>query len=379
MHKEKISYIIGDNVYTIIEKLTDSSKEIINSSTNLITQLSSLFESMEDDIILEILSDAAKINDFISYISGFAKNELQEIKIKSKIAIQKAEKRKGKILKMKEENKKLKEKIKEAEIEKQKLILNIDSISSQLSEIYMENQIRERDFNIEKMNKKNEKIIKEKYVKEINDMQKNIDILKEKNKTSETNATKFKRKSVILEEKNKRLTDELGAQTMQFLKKVKEQNDLRNTINSLKLQNNDLFQKLKNSHTQIETLQNVCKNLREKIEKNEVLKENIQNNFVRNENKDLKSGKNVIQLKEKNISNVSDSDNDFENNVRYKTFSNLNDLLAEESDFSCKKENSKKFEKTNGKKKKKNNFKRYSFDLDYIFEINLNTYENFFC
>ena len=79
MQKEKISYIIGDNVYTIIEKLTDSSKEIINSSTNLITQLSSLFESMEDDIILEILSDAAKINDFISYISGFAKNELQEI------------------------------------------------------------------------------------------------------------------------------------------------------------------------------------------------------------------------------------------------------------------------------------------------------------
>ena len=379
MHKEKISYIIGDNVYTIIEKLTDSSKEIINSSTNLITQLSSLFESMEDDIILEILSDAAKINDFISYISGFAKNELQEIKIKSKIAIQKAEKRKGKILKMKEENKKLKEKIKEAEIEKQKLILNIDSISSQLSEIYMENQIRERDFNIEKMNKKNEKIIKEKYVKEINDMQKNIDILKEKNKTSETNATKFKRKSTILEEKNKRLTDELGAQTMQFLKKVKEQNDLRNTINSLKLQNNDLFQKLKKSHTQIETLQNVCKNLREKIEKNEVLKENVQNNFVRNENKDLKSGKNIIQLKEKNISNISDSDNDFENDVRYKTFSNLNDLLAEESDFSCKKENSKKFEKTNGKKKKKNNFKRYSFDLDYIFEINLNTYENFFC
>ena len=378
MHKEKISYIIGDNVYTIIEKLTDSSKEIINSSTNLITQLSSLFESMEDDIILEILSDAAKINDFISYISGFAKNELQEIKIKSKIAIEKAEKRKGKILKMKEENKKLKEKIKEAEIEKQKLILNIDSISSQLSEIYMENQIRERDFNIEKMNKKNEKIIKEKYVKEINDMQKNIDILKEKNKTSETNATKFKRKSVILEEKNKRLTDELGAQTMQFLKKVKEQNDLRNTINSLKLQNNDLFQKLKNSHMQIETLQNVCKNLREKIEKNEVLKENIQNNFVRNENKDLKSGKNIIQLKEKNISNISDSENDFENDIRYKTFSNLNDLLAEESDFSCKKENSKKFEKTNGKKKKKNNFKRYSFDLDYIFEINLNTYENFF-
>ena len=231
MYKTKSSYIIEENTYKKIDTLTSSSKEIIGSSTNLISQLSSLFESIEDDIVSGILTDAGKINDFISLISSFTKNELQEIKIKSKMAIEKAEKRKLKITKLKEENKKLEEKIKEAEIEKQQLILNIDSISSQLSDLYMENQTRERKLTYEKINKKNEKIIKEKYIKEINDMQKDIDILKEKNKTSENNATKFRRKSLILEEKNKKLNDELGAQTMQFLKKMKEQNDLRNTIN----------------------------------------------------------------------------------------------------------------------------------------------------
>ena len=403
MFKEKLNYIIGENIYDKIDKLTNSSKEILNSSTNLITQLSSLFESMDDEIILEILSDAGKINDFISSISSFTKNELQEIKIKSKIAIEKAEKRKGKISKIKEENEKLKEKIKEAEEEKEKLILNIDSISSQLSEIYMENQIREKNFNDEKINKKNEKIMKEKYIKEINDMQKDMDILKEKSKTFESNATKFKRKSIILEEKNKRLCDELGAQTMQFLKKVKEQNDLRNMINSLKLQNNDLFQKVKNSHIQIEKLQKYCKNLEEKIEKDKRLRKNSENNFNNNENNNdsynnndinnsninnsninnsnnIKSGKKIKQFKEKNISNISDSDNDNknENDIRYKTFSNLNDLLVDESDNSCKKEINKKFDRKSSKKLKNNNFKRYSFDLDYIFEINLNTYENFF-
>ena len=243
----------------------------------------------------------------------------------------------------------------------------------------MENQIREKNLNDEKMNKKNEKIMKEKYIKEINDMQKDMDILKEKSKTFENNATKFKRKSIILEEKNKRLCDELGAQTMQFLKKVKEHNDLRNMINSLKLQNNDLFQKVKNSHIQIEKLQKYCKNLEEKIEKDKRLRKNSENNFNNKENNsnNIKSGKKIKQFKEKNISD-SDNDNKNENDIRYKTFSNLNDLLVDESDNSCKKEINKKFDRKSSKKFKNNNFKRYSFDLDYIFEINLNTYENFF-
>ena len=83
-----------------------------------------------------------------------------------------------------------------------------------------------------------------------------------------------------------------------------------------------------------------------------------------------------MQIRDKDI---SDSDN--ENDLRYKTFSNfsnLNDLLADESDASSKIEINNKIETVYNKKKKKDNFKRHSFDLDYIFEINLNTYENFF-
>ena len=377
MYKTKTSYSIEENVYKKIDILTNSSKEIIGTSTNLISQLSTLFESIEDDITTGILSDAGKINDFISLISSFTKNELQEIKLKSKIIIEKAEKRKLKIIKLKEENKKLEEKLKEAEIEKQQLILNIDSISSQLSDLYMENQTRERNLTYEKMNKKNEKIIKEKYIKEINNMQKDIDILKEKNKTFENNATKFRRKSLILEEKNKKLNDELGAQTVQFLKKMKEQNELRNTINSLRLQNDNLSKKVKNSISQVEKWQIKYKDLEEKIEKGNNVKKNLENNFIKidNNNNNRKSGKKVIQLREK-----QKLDSDSENDLRYKTFSNLNDLLAEESDISIKKDSSnKKNEIVYNKKKKKGNFRRYSFDLDYIFEINLNTYENFFC
>ena len=375
MYKTKTSYSIEENVYKKIDILTNSSKEIIGTSTNLISQLSTLFESIEDDITTGILSDAGKINDFISLISSFTKNELQEIKLKSKIIIDKAEKRKLKIIKLKEENKKLEEKLKEAEIEKQQLILNIDSISSQLSDLYMENQTRERNLTYEKMNKKNEKIIKEKYIKEINNMQKDIDILKEKNKTFENNATKFRRKSLILEEKNKKLNDELGAQTVQFLKKMKEQNELRNTINSLRLQNDNLSKKVKNSISQVEKWQIKYKDLEEKIEKGNNVKKNLENNFIKiDNNNNRKSGKKVIQLREK-----QKLDSDSENDLRYKTFSNLNDLLAEESDISIKKDSNKKNEIVYNKKKKKGNFRRYSFDLDYIFEINLNTYENFFC
>ena len=370
----KTNYIIEENVYKSIDNLTNSSKDIIITSTNFLSQLTSLLESIEEDEILEILSDAGKINDFISLTSTFTKNELQELKVKSKIAIEKAEKRKNKIIILKEENTKLKEKIKEAETEKQQLILNIDSISSQLSDIYLENQKRERSLSQEQIYKKNEILLKEKYIKEINDMQKDIDILKEKNKTFENNATKFRRKSLILEEKNRKLSDELGAQTMQFLRKMREQNDLKNMINSLKLKNDDLSKKLKN----YEKLKIKYKNLEAKTEKeNEnIVKKNINsNNFIKLDNTSRKSGKKMIQLRDRNI---SDSDNDNENDLRYKTFSNLNDLLAEESDASKNLESSKKIDKIYNKKKAKGNFRRYSFDLDYIFEINLNTYENFF-
>ena len=137
MHIGKTNYIIEENVYKSIDSLTNSSKDIIVTSTNFLSQLTSLLGSIEDDEVLVILSDAGKINDFISLISTFTKNELQELKEKSKIAIKKAEKRRNKISILKEENIKLKEKIKEAEIEKKQLILNIDNISSQLSDIYL--------------------------------------------------------------------------------------------------------------------------------------------------------------------------------------------------------------------------------------------------
>ena len=376
MNKEKMNYIIGENVYKTIENLTNYSKEIIGSSTNLISELSSLFESIEDDITSEILSDAGKINDFISSISLFMKNELQEIKIKSKIAIEKAEKRKGKINKLKEENKNLKEKIKEAENEKKNLILNIDSISSQLSEIYMENQMREKTINMEQIDKRNEKIIKEKYIKEINDMQKDIDNLKEKNKIFENNATKFKRKSIILEEKNKKLKDELGAQTRQYLNKTKEHIELKKTIDSLRLQNDNLSKKVKYSHNQFEKLQEKYQNLEEKIDKEDYTKKIFENNFKKIDINNRKNGKKINQIRDKEI---SDSDN--ENDPRYKTFSNfvnLGDLLGNESDTSNQIESNKISENIYTKKKKKDNFKKYSFDLDYIFEIKCNTYENFF-
>ena len=378
MNKEKMNYIIGENVYKTIENLTNYSKEIIGSSTNLISELSSLFESIEDDITSEILSDAGKINDFISSISLFMKNELQEIKIKSKIAIEKAEKRKGKINKLKEENKNLKEKIKEAENEKKNLILNIDSISSQLSEIYMENQMREKTINMEQIDKRNEKIIKEKYIKEINDMQKDIDNLKEKNKIFENNATKFKRKSIILEEKNKKLKDELGAQTRQYLNKTKEHVELKKIIDSLRLQNDNLSKRVKYSHNQFEKLQEKYQNLEEKIDKEDYTKKIFENNFKKIDINNRKNGKKINQIRDKEI---SDSDNENENDPRYKTFSNfvnLGDLLGNESDTSNQIESNKISENIYTKKKKKDNFKKYSFDLDYIFEIKCNTYENFF-
>ena len=39
MKKVKLSYIIGENVYNTINNLTNYSKEIIGTSTNLITEL----------------------------------------------------------------------------------------------------------------------------------------------------------------------------------------------------------------------------------------------------------------------------------------------------------------------------------------------------
>lgn len=389
MHKEKLTYIMNDNIYKSIDNITASSKEIITTSTNLISELSTLFESIEDDVTLEILSDAAKLNDYVSLFLNFSKNELQEIKEKSKLAIEKAEKRKNKLVKLKEENNELKEKINEAEVEKKQLILNIDNISSQLFTMYQENLNIEKKNNLELINKKNEKIIKEKYLKQINNMQKDIDVLKAQNKVNEENFIKFKRKSVLLEEKNKKLNDELGSQTMHYIKKMKDQNDLKIVVNSLRLKNDELSKKIKFYNSQVEKWKIKCQKLEEQLDEKLEKLEHIENNNMNNNtikkkldfnqtnnNFNKPSEKKIFQLQKENDKENSDSD-DMANDFRYKTFSNLNDLLGDDSDYSNnKKENNKIIY---SKKKIQKNFKKFSFDLDDIFQINLNTYDNFFC
>ena len=373
---EKTNYKLGENIYKSIEDITNSSKETISISTNLLSQLSNLFDSIEDDITSEIISEAGKINDFISTVSTFTKNELQEIKIKNKIAIEKAEKRKGKILKLKEENKKLNEKIEEDRIEKEQLILNIDNISKQLSDLYQENNMLKHKSNLEIMNCKNEKIQKEKYLNQLNNMQNDLDLLKEKNKNFQNNMNKFQRMSVILKEKNKKLNSELGAQTIQFINKIKEHNDQKNLINSLRVQNDELSKKIKYYETQIEVWQIKCKNLEDK--NNDLISKTfyskISEKNINTSNKKIlrKSSKKISQIRKNKKIEFTESDDDKDNeNLRYKTFSNLNDLLGNVSDKSMRKNSSNKSQI--------NKIDIiYSFDLDYFFEIKLNIYENFF-
>ena len=373
---EKTNYKLGENIYKSIEEITNSSKETISISTNLLSQLSNLFDSIEDDITSEIISEAGKINDFISTVSTFTKNELQEIKIKNKIAIEKAEKRKGKILKLKEENKKLNEKIEEDRIEKEQLILNIDNISKQLSDLYQENNMLKHKSNLEIMNCKNEKIQKEKYLNQLNNMQNDLELLKEKNKNFQNNMNKFQRMSVILKEKNKKLNSELGAQTIQFINKIKELNDQKNLINSLRVQNDELSKKIKYYETQIEVWQIKCKNLEDK--NNDLISKTfyskISEKNINTSNKKIlrKSSKKISQIRKNKKIEFTESDDDKDNeNLRYKTFSNLNDLLGNVSDKSMRKNSSNKSQI--------NKIDIiYSFDLDYFFEIKLCIYENFF-
>ena len=165
--ENKKNYQINEVVFNSIDKLTGSSKEISETSVNLMSQLTNLFESIEDETCEEILSDVGKINDFISYVVNISKNELQEIKTKSKLAIEKADKRKDKILSLKEEIESLQEEIGNVEEEKQQLILKVDTMSTELVDIYQENQRNETRAELESISKKNEKIIKDKYIQQL--------------------------------------------------------------------------------------------------------------------------------------------------------------------------------------------------------------------
>jgi chromosome segregation ATPase len=352
MLKNKPNYKLGENIYKSIDKVTNSSKEILTSSTNLITLLSNLFESIEDDVTSEILIEAGKINDFISLISSFTKHELQEIQIKSKIAIDKADKRKMKINKLKEDNKKFEEKINDCENEKQKLTTEINRLSNQLNDLYHMNKIYEEKSKMELINQKNEKMLKEKYINQINIMQKEIDDLKSKNKAFMSTMERYKRQSTVLEEKNRKLSGELGSKTMQFITKMKERTEQEDLINSLRLQNDELSKKIKYLDTENENLRNMCKLLEDKIEKHDNLY------FTRKNRKKLSTIRNVDG------------------------YANLNDLLgfdSNESDVSDK-ENIPEEKKSNKiiegeeiiKQPKKNE------DIVSLFETDFNTYENFF-
>ena len=394
--EEKKSYIINERIYNSIDKLTDDSQEMSEISMNLMTQLKNLLESIEDETCEEILSDIVKLNDFISYVVNISKNELQEIKEKSQLAIEKANKRKQKILNLKEEKASLEEEVKNVESEKQKLILNIDSITTELSEMYQENQRIETKTQIELENKKKENLLKEKYIKQIDEMQRDMENLKSKNEKYEQGMINIRRKSMILEQHNKTLTDQLGSKSFQFLMKVQEENELQNKINTLNQQNEDLYKKIKFYQTQVEKWKEKYKILEEKKSQESPKKKMF--NIKRYEEsprkrlskkKDLKNNSRNKSNKKNQDEEKNDSDNEY---LRFNTYSNLNDLLgseqSEESSSSKsdeEKENGeennkivKKNDKLIGRKKIKTNFRKYSFDLDSFIEIKFNLYENFF-
>ena len=392
--EEKKSYLIDERIYNSIDKLTDESQEMSEISMNLMTQLKSLLESIEDETCEEILSDIVKLNDFISYVVNISKNELQEIKEKSQLAIEKANKRKDKILNLREENASLEEEIKNVESEKQKLILNIDSITTELSEMYQENQRIETKTQIELENKKKENLLKEKYIKQIDDMQRDMEKLKSKNESYEQGMINIRRKSMILEQHNKTLTDQLGSKSFQFLMKVQQENELQNKIDTLNQQNEDLYKKIKFYQIQVEKWKEKYKNLETKKSQESPKKKMI--NIKRYEESPRKKMSKKREPKNNNSNNKNNqdeekNDSDYEY-LRYNTYSNLNDLLGSEQSSessSSKSDEEKEKGDDNNKEEKKNdilmnrkkiktNFKKYSFDLDSFIETKFNLYENFF-
>ena len=50
MHYAKPNYKLGENIYKLIDDITQASTTTIEISSNLLFQLSNLFESIEDEI-----------------------------------------------------------------------------------------------------------------------------------------------------------------------------------------------------------------------------------------------------------------------------------------------------------------------------------------
>ena len=357
--EEKKSYIIDESIYNSIDKLTDESQEMSEISMNLMTQLKNLLESIEDETCEEILADIVKLNDFISYVVNISKNELQEIKEKSQLAIEKANKRKDKINNLKEENASLQEEINNVESEKQKLIINIDTISNELSEMYQENLRIETKTQIELENKKKEKLLKEQYIKQIDDMQRDMEKLKSKNESYEQGMINIRRKSVILEQHNKTLTDQLGSKSFQFLMKVQEENELQNKINSLNQQNEDLYKKIKFYQNQVEKWKEKYRILETKKSQESPKKKML--NIKRYEESPRKKMSKKREPKNNNSNNKNNNQDEEKNDsdyeyLRYNTYSNLNDLLGSEqsSQSSSSKSDEEKENKDGNKEVQKN-------------------------
>lgn len=380
MFSEKPKYTLGENVYKSIDLIINSTNEIMGTSTNLLSHISDLFVPLEDEYASEILKETEKLNDFISSLSTFTKNELQEIKIKAKIAIEKADKRKIKIYKLKEDNNVLKEKIKDDQNEKEKLIRNIDDISKHVNYLEQENSFLRQKSEMEIINKNNEKILKEKYLKQVDSLENDLYILKEKNKTFESNMTKFKRISTVLEEENKKLKNQFGTRTMLYLSQKSEKENQDNLINSLRKKNNDLCNEIKLYKNQVETWQNKCRTLEEKI--NNSIAKNLFPRFSESiqskENTHRKSAKKITSFEpEKNEDHSEDDyDSDEMEKMKYKTFSNLNDLLRTVSDKSVFIYNEALEEDKDKELNEKNHSN--SFDLELALEKDLNIYDNFF-
>ena len=118
----------------------------------------------------------------------------------------------------------------------------------------------------------------------------------------------------------------------------------------------------------------MLQNLEEKIDNlNSIIPKKSSQIIPEINNINKKSNKKIFKIKKGKDSFDVSEDYDNENeNLRYKTFSNLNDLLANESDKSSRKNSYKQ------QTKKIKIIPKCNFDIDYFFEIHFNVYENFF-
>ena len=133
----------------------------------------------------------------------------------------------------------------------------------------------------------------------------------------------IRRKSIILEQHNKSLTDQLGSKSFQFLMKVQEENELQNKINSLNQQNEDLYKKIKFYQNQVEKWKEKYKILETKKSKESPKKKIL--NIKRYEESPRKKMSKKRDLKNINSNYKSNNNQDEEKNdsnyeyLRYNT------------------------------------------------------------